>query len=255
MSAALRPVPDLSQLRATLAERFPEALALRHRDQQMVAIGVPALDALTGGLPRGGLTEISGAPSSGRTSLLHVALAHMSKREACALVDATGAFNPSSAASAGTRLERLLWVRCDGPGHPRSNRRCDARWQHIERALKATDLLLESGGFGMVAVDLADLPGEMARRVPLASWFRFRRAVEDTPTVLLLLTLQPCARTCASLALTIKLDGSRQRSANEAPAHSRLLEGIAMEVELVRSRLARKPAGSVRLEARSEWAG
>ena len=48
-----------------------------------------------------------------------------------------------------------------------------------------TDLLLQSGGFGLVAIDLGDVPDTAARRIPLASWFRFQRAVEPTATVLL----------------------------------------------------------------------
>ena len=38
----------------------------------------------------------------------------------------------------------------------------------------------------MVVLDLGDIPAESLRRIPLTSWFRFRRAVESTATVLLL---------------------------------------------------------------------
>ena len=70
--------------------------------------------------------------------------------------------------------------------------------------LKVTDLLLQSGGFGMVVLDLGDIPPESARRVPLTSWFRFRRAVEPTATVLLLVEQEPCAKTCASLVVRLE---------------------------------------------------
>ena len=70
--------------------------------------------------------------------------------------------------------------------------------------LKVTDLLLQGGGFGMVVLDIGDIPPESARRVPLTSWFRFRRAVEPTATVLLLLEQEPCAKTCASLVLRLE---------------------------------------------------
>ena len=53
----------------------------------------------------------------------------------------------------------------------------------LEQVLKVTDLLLQSNGFGMIALDLGDIPTSSARRIPMASWFRFRRAVEHTPTV------------------------------------------------------------------------
>jgi len=149
--------------------------------------GVAAIDAAIGGLPRGGLTEIVGPASSGRTSLLLAALAAATTREeACAVVDAEDAFSPHSAAGAGVELERVLWVRC---GHS------------AEQALKAADLLIQGGGFGLVVMDLGDTPVRSARRISLASWFRLRRAVEHTPSVLLSVSRQANAGTCSGLVL------------------------------------------------------
>ena len=82
--------------------------------------------------------------------------------------------------------------------------------------LKVTDLLLQAGGFGMVVLDLGDIPAESARRVPLTSWFRFRRAVEPTATVLLLIEQEPCAKTCASLVLCLESESVCAR--DSAPA-------------------------------------
>ena len=80
---------------------------------EMVSSGIPQLDLLTGGLARGCLTEICGTASSGRTSVLLFALARATERgEVCALVDASDAFDPASAAAAGMEMSRLLWVRC-----------------------------------------------------------------------------------------------------------------------------------------------
>src|SRR5271166_634277 len=67
--------------------------------------GVTEVDSATGGLPRGGLTEIVGPASSGRTSLLlSVLAAATARQEACALVDADDAFSPHYAADAGVQL-------------------------------------------------------------------------------------------------------------------------------------------------------
>src|SRR5581483_1293948 len=72
--------------------------------------GIAEIDALTGGLPRGALTEIFGAASSGRTSMMLSALAEATRRqEVCALVDAGDSLYPESAAM---DLRRLLWIRC-----------------------------------------------------------------------------------------------------------------------------------------------
>ena len=82
-------------------------------DPERVPSGVPEIDAATGGIPRGCLTEIFGPASSGRTSLMLSVLAEATARdETCALVDAEDAFDPASAAAAGVRLSRLVWVRC-----------------------------------------------------------------------------------------------------------------------------------------------
>ena len=78
---------------------------------------------------------------------------------------------PPLANAAGVQLDQLLWVRC----------------QNVDQSLRATDLLIQSGGFGMVAVDLSDVSARLARQVPLHVWFRFRRAVEDTSTILLVM--------------------------------------------------------------------
>src|SRR6266851_2413681 len=83
--------------------------------QEMVSSGIREMDALTGGLPRGCLSEICGPASSGRTSVLLAALAAATQRqEVCALVDTTDAFAPESAEAAGVDFQRLLWVRCGG---------------------------------------------------------------------------------------------------------------------------------------------
>jgi hypothetical protein len=230
----------------------------------MVSSGVREVDALTGGLPRGCLTEICGPASSGRTSVLLAALAAATQRqEVCALVDISDAFNPHSAAAAGVNFERLLWVRCGGnkqkvrsPQRHRAIEKTEknenARRQiekPVEQALQVTDLLLRSGGFGLVIIDLGNTPVKMARRIPLASWFRFQRAVEHTATVLFVISQAPCAQTCASLLLKVSGKSlsavSSQLSAETPPAHAQLLHGLQVQGELLRSRLERKPAGSV----------
>jgi hypothetical protein len=103
-----------ARLESSLPERLSSTLLLRERIAPlMIATGVTALDALTGGLPRGALSEIAGQASSGRTGVILTALAGATRRqEACALVDASDSFDPASAVAAGVDLERLLWVRC-----------------------------------------------------------------------------------------------------------------------------------------------
>jgi hypothetical protein len=198
--------------------------------QQVCPSGIAGVDALAGGLPQGCLTEIYGPASSGRTSLMLSALAQSTAHEnVCALVDTNDAFDPMSAAAAGVRLERLLWVRCGG---------------NAEHALKAADLLAQSGGFGLIAMDLADTPAIHARRISMTSWFRLRRAVEHTPTVLLVVEQQPLAKTCASLTLEMRREKS---SWSGAPGCSRLLRGIRVHVD------RRKPVPALAASFESRW--
>ncbi len=223
---------------------------------QMVSSGVGEIDMLTGGLPRGCLTEVCGPASSGRTSVLLAALAAATQRqEVCALVDISDAFNPHSAATAGVNFEKMLWIRCGmrlqksgSPQRHRDTEKNEKIQKPVEQALQVTDLLLQSGGFGLVIIDLGDTPVKMARRIPLTSWFRFQRAVEHTATVLFVISQVPCAQTCASLLLKVsgkKLSAFSCQLSAEAPAHAQLLYGLQVQGELLRSRLERKPAGSV----------
>jgi recombination protein RecA len=97
--------------------------------------------------------------------------------------------------------------RFTSPDHPMT------RWPDLEQALKATDLLLQAGGFGLIVLDLADVPVAAARRIPLTTWFRFRRTVENTSTALVVVEDQPHAKSCASLVMELS---SKQTSWSEA---------------------------------------
>jgi hypothetical protein len=260
---------------------------------EMVSSGIPAIDALTGGLPRGGLTEICGPASSGRTTLQLAALAAATRRgEFCVVVDASDALDPQSASAAGVELERLLWVRCGESSlrteiSPRRHRDTEKRADQdrnrsqdinqaehrLEQVLRATDLLLESGGFGLIVLDLGDLPPQAARRIPLTTWFRFRRAVENKPTILLAIEQHPIAGSCSSLLLQLgsqNSQGKENRCPEQAkraegdgtdtlqiadPSHAQLLTGLHIHAELIRSRIERKPARSVMFETKTAWTG
>jgi len=192
--------------------RQAESLPYWRSPQEFASTGLAEVDAIAGGLPRGALTEIIGPASSGRTSLLLAILAAATRRqETCAVVDAGDTFDPASAAACGVDLDRLLWVRCGG---------------NPEHALRAVDLLVQGGGFGCVALDLGELPPRIARRVPLACWFRLRRAVENTLTVLVALEQVSCAPSCASLILETR---PGRPIWSGTPECSRLLEGARFE--------------------------
>jgi len=133
-------------------------------------------------------------------------------------------------------------------------------WGRIEQTLRVTDLLLQAGGFSAIVVDMGGIAPEYASRVPLATWFRYRAAVERSQAVLLLLTQHACAKSSAGLVL--RLDGG-----NVLEEESTVFSGMEYHVEVVRERFTpaaapivpiRKPPQSergTRWESRSRWMG
>jgi hypothetical protein len=240
-----------------LAEvRTAARLEVRPRPE-MISSGVTEVDALTGGgIPRGCLTEIWGAASSGKTSLLLATIAAATgRREACVLMDGSDSFDPESGQAAGIDFGKLLWVRCGkGSGirlqasgfmFQEKGKNQARRAEHrLDQVLKATDLILQSGGFGLIVLDLAGIEEKFVRRIPLASWFRFQRAVEHTRSALLVASESSCAQTCAALSLKMEQPSAFSFQFSAKPARAELLEKIPVQAEVTRSRLDRKPVQS-----------
>jgi hypothetical protein len=202
-----------ARLESALGERIPSPFTdLDRRAFESVPTGIAPLDARIGGLPRGAITEIFGPRSSGRTSaMVSILTEATASGEVCALVDGNDAFDPKSAAEAGLELQRLLWVRC----------------RKLDQVLKSTDLLLHGGGFGRVVMDLTDLPLSNVRSIPLASWFRFQRTIEKTPTVLLVMSPESVVKSAAALVLRMEMRGAEW---------STILNGMNSNIEILRSR-------------------
>src|ERR1700675_3612194 len=131
----------------------------------------------------GGITEIFGRTSSGRTSLLVACLREVTRRGAlAALVDTDHVFDPVGAARAGVELSRVLWVRC---GH------------RPDRALQAADLLIRCPGFALVGLDT----GDVTPRLSLAMAYRLKLAVLKTQTALVIVARHRIVASGAVLAI------------------------------------------------------
>jgi hypothetical protein len=212
-------------LRAALAARFPWVTQGASRPKETASTGVPEVDALTCGLPRGSLIEICGERCSGRTSLMVKMLAAaMERGEACALVDASDAFDPESGYAAGVDLARLLWVRC----------------ARFDQAFRSAEWLLCGGGFGLLALDLSQVPPAQLQHVPLNVWFRLRRAVEHTPTVLVVLEQRALAGPSSSLVMEVEAEGAGWETipSRPGPPHAHLFSEKRVSAEVVRCRSA-----------------
>ena len=201
----------------------------------------PALEC-----PGGQISEIVGPRSSGRQTVLVSCLAAATQRgELTALVDPLDMFDPSSAAARGVDLSRLLWVRGrallgpDAVSLPRETG--DLRMQ-IERAVKALNLILqaggpqrgsragvEAGGFGLVALDLGEVPMPVIGRLPFTTWRRLHRVIEGSETACVVVASEPLARSVAGI--TLVLDGIfNAEGAAPAAAAERLVREAAVSV-------------------------
>ncbi|MHA7838471.1 MAG: P-loop NTPase family protein [bacterium] len=154
---------------------------------QTLPTGIPDLDLrLGGGFPLGRLSEICGAPSSGRTSMaLRLLSETLGRGLLAAWIDLADAFDPASAADCGIDLERLLWVRP----------------LRVEDALRSSERLLRTEGFQLVVFDLSLPPAaspparrslrELSSPIRDVTWLRLARLAASTGTALVALSSLP----------------------------------------------------------------
>jgi hypothetical protein len=133
-------------------------------------------------------------------------------------------------------------------------------WNRIEQALRATDLLLQGGGFSAIVFDMGGIAPEHASRVALSMWFRYRTAAEQTQASILLLTQHPCAKSSAELLLRLQPGNARHDEAT-------VFTGVEHEIEVERRRFTqtlsnviplRKPPQRATIatwQSRTTWAG
>jgi hypothetical protein len=215
------------ELPAELADRLRAGAApAEAADLPRVATGIAAVDALLGGgFPRGRLAEITGAVSSGRTSLAHALLAAATRAgEVAAVVDAADAFDPASAHAAGVELARVLWARAPRP----------------REAMRCAERLLEARGFGVVLIDLGREPEPRLREdagdaAPI--WLRMNRSARASGTALVLLAGR--SRLGPFAALTLEAQATRARFAMRPD----WLEGLDARLVSLRSRIGGVPGG------------
>lgn len=212
MGTATRQQEVLEELRRQIhrIERRPA------RREGFLASGRPEVDALLpdGGFPRGALSALSGGPASGKTGVALSALreAQATSGALAAYVDGRGELYPPAALALGVDLARLLIVRPErGPSRGARDRDRGARDAALP-GLWAAEVLLASGAFAAVAIDvpLHDLPAARAE----AMLRRLRAAAEKGGAAALLLAAP--GGPAIPAALRLDLDGSRLRPALRA---------------------------------------
>jgi len=170
-------------------------------DLEYASTGHAGLDArLSGGIPRGQVSELVGPRSSGRTALmLRMMTAATRRGELVALVDALDMLDVESAAAAGADFARLLWIRglvVTSPGMCR-----DLNQRALVQAVRALTLVLDARNFGLVVFDLGEAPSDAVRRLPFTTWLRLQRMVEGTSTACLLVGSDRLSRSPRGLSL------------------------------------------------------
>jgi hypothetical protein len=193
-------------------------------EERVAATGIPGIDEpLGGGLRRGHLSEIVGPRSAGRSSILCRAFAAATSRgEVVALIDTADRFDPATAEASGVDLGRLLWIRDRG----------DAA-----RALKAMNLVLQAGGFGVVAFDLADVPPLAIRQFPYTTWMRIARVIEGSQTAVVLLGADRIARSPGGVTVSLEAPAGSRYARWQGTAHrSRVLSALDVHPRVVSAR-------------------
>jgi recombination protein RecA len=112
----------------------------------------------TGGLPRGRISEISGAESSGKTTLcLHLIAEAQKLGVECAFIDIDGALDPSYARRCGVDTNKLYVAE---PGY-------------AEQALEITDSLAHCSAVALIVVDsISALVSRAELDIPLGETYR-----------------------------------------------------------------------------------
>jgi hypothetical protein len=183
-----------------------ESLLSAHKLDHTLTSRFPPVHEDAAGIPRGQISEIVGPRSSGRQTLLVSWLAAVTRRgELAALIDPLDMFDPVSAAAHGVKLTRLLWVRgcAIGPDRVSLPREAGEAGVQVERAVKALNLILQATGFGLVALDLGEIPLPVFSRLPFTTWRRLHRVIEGGETACVVVVPASLTRSVGGITVAL----------------------------------------------------
>ena len=203
------------------------------RKDRRLSSGLAPLDALIdGGIPRGRISEITGRAGSGKTSIAASFASFATRRgEVAAWLDASGSFDPESMAAAGVELRRMLLA---------STKRGDLRSSllkgrpeglGVRSIVKAAELVLEAGGFGLVVVDF----GEASRALAHASALRIARAAERSGAAVI--AIAPWRMCGTFAALSIAASRAETSFSRLAPGSPAMFDGLAVDAMVARNKM------------------
>ena len=100
----------------------------------------------------------------------------------------------------------------------------------VMQAIRAFDLVIRAGGFGVVALDVAGAPARAFREVAPATWLRLAHALAGQPAVGVLMGERPMGR--SARGVTVRLSAARRW--NGASPQSRRLARLDIRADLSR---------------------
>jgi len=249
----------LLALRQKLAAQAPA----RQAPPPLETTLAPLDAALQGGLPRGKLVEIAGGAGKLAFTLLSLAAATQ-RGELCAFIDVEDALDVQTAERVGVDLDQLLWVRPRLAGRAAAEGREGAEAlggaaqaekatapcspeDRVSDGLKALDLVLSAGGFGLVVLYLgASAAGSKAAARACASsaaWSRVLGRAEKANTALLLVSDEAVS---GSFAVATLRCAAGEAVWQRVPGGRWLLHSQRTAIEVTRSRLS-APGDSIAL--------
>ncbi len=235
-SPSLAPVEKPQQLEFSGVFRGHE---LTRKDRRLSS-GLAPIDALiSGGIPRGRISEITGRAGSGKTSLAASFAASATRRgEIAAWLDSSGSFDPESMTAAGVELSRVLWASIMTtktiitPRAGRDDRLAQSSlMRRLSRIVKAAELVLEAGGFGLVVIDFGENRGTLTH----SSALRIARAAERSGAAVIAIGPWRMCGTFAALSLTVsRVESSFSRLAPGSPV---MFDGLAVDAMVARNKM------------------
>jgi hypothetical protein len=175
-----------------------------------------------------------------------------SRGEAVAFIDTLDMFDPVSASGTlrqaqsgpgehrgAIDFERMLWIRGEPCSSARVSLSCEygTLQKSVDRAVKALNLVLQAGGFGLVVLDFGEVASQAIKRLPYTTWLRLQRVIEGSETACVLIGSEPIARSSGGVTVMLASDARLPASNSSRPeTASRGPETNCTNARVVRAR-------------------
>lgn len=179
---------------SALRKRISEIASPRREHSPPLTTGITPLDLqLRGGIPRGRITQLSAPTGAGKTALLReIASNTLADNQWVAWVDTTHTLAPAPWATLGKRFVAI---------RPASN----------EQALRATEILLQSGVFHLVVLDDAPF-------IPRNTCAKLAKIAREKDAALVVTTEPKTIRLAGTLLLRITPDTTPIHTRTSSPS-------------------------------------